>query len=218
MFERGREATARRNWTAAVVAVAFAVPASLVSIDIVERGRNSLIVRGDNHGLDDRRGLRFLMTQRQPGDVLLTTHFGLPAVWWYGGIDISGPKGGSRFARDGGPIFELRHVGFGAERCRIRRPLTELDEALAGSNRAAVYLGFESNTPAGFQERVLDELSRRGTVIAFRRIGSEGVAAIFDLRLPPQPSIESAPWPPGSRLKQVPRPPGCVGARLAERW
>jgi hypothetical protein len=215
VFERGRRATSRSTWTA--VAVAFAIAASLLCIDIVERGRSNLVVGGDNHALDDKRALRFLMSQRRPGDVLLTTGFGLPAVWWYGGIDIADPHLGSRFLQDGAPIFQVRHVVFGVEGCRRRRPLTQLEDALAGASRAAVYLGFDSNTPEGFQERVLDEVSRHGTLVAFRRIASLGVAAIFDLGLPPQSTTELPSWPPGS-LKQVRRPRGCVAVQLAKRW
>src|SRR6185295_15507511 len=49
------------------------------AIDGVRRARSS----ADNHRLDDRAAVRWLNAQKQPGDVWMTTHYGVPAVWWY---------------------------------------------------------------------------------------------------------------------------------------
>src|SRR6185436_5109257 len=60
--------------TAAIVAAAYAV--MVVSLDIVTRGRNELDAKraDNNYGLDDRRSIRFVLRERQPGDPVLTTH------------------------------------------------------------------------------------------------------------------------------------------------
>ena len=83
--------TARLAWTRAHW-LGLAVPLAVVAItlrlgaDIVTRGRNRLdIPHGtDKQQLNDRAAVRWLMDQRQPGDIVITTRFGWPAVWWYG--------------------------------------------------------------------------------------------------------------------------------------
>ncbi len=218
VIERGRTGFLRRKWANVAAAVMFAGIVGLVSVDIVRRGRDDLIVGGDNHGLDDRSAMRFLMSQRQPGDVLLTTHFGLPAVWWYGDILISDPNRGSTDPKDGTLAFELTYIDRGAPGCRNRRSASRLAPVLAGRNRAAVHLGFASRIPPGFQELVLDELSTLGTLVSYRPIASEGVVAIFDLRLPPQSWTVNVTRPTGQQIEYVKRPAGCLGIRRARRW
>jgi hypothetical protein len=179
----------------------------VVCLDIFEKGRERVIVRGANHGLDDGRGVRLLMLQREPGDVLLTPHFGLPAVWWYGQISTAEPNRGRTFPDDGAPILEIGHRWFGADGCRARTRLMALSQALEGAPRASVYLGFDSNNPPGFQQMVLDDLARLGTRVFYSRVASEGLVAIFDLRQPPPAQRE-----PVNRLD------GCVGVHHARRW
>ena len=217
VIERGRAGVSRRKWADVVLAATFAVIVGWLCADIVDRGRDNLVVGGDNHALDDRSALRFLMTQRQPGDVLLTTHFGLPAVWWYGNVPVSDPNRGSTYPPDGGPIFELTYIDRGAPGCRTRRSSSRLAPALAGRPRAAVHLGFASRIPPGFQELVLDELSELGTLVSYRPIASEGVVAIFDFNLPPQSWTVNVARPTGQQIEQVKRPAGCLGMRPAKR-
>ena len=57
------------------------------------------------HSVDDRSAIRFVMTQRRPGDAMLVTHLGLPAVWWYAGVDLSEANEGASLP-DGGPILK----------------------------------------------------------------------------------------------------------------
>ena len=216
VIDQGRAFVTHRRWPRAAIAAAVAVLVASVSVNIIGRGRDNLIVGGDNHALDDRRGLRFLMAQRQPGDVLLTSHFGLPAIWWYGNVAISDPNRGRRHP-DGARIFELTHVEAGSAGCRGGAPWSQLSRALSGSRRAVVYLGFASRIPPGFQDLVLDELSSLGTPVSYRRISHEGVSAIFDLTLPPQlwsGYVEN----PVRELKNGERLSGCVAARAARRW
>jgi hypothetical protein len=163
--------------------------------------------------LDDRSALRFLLVQSQPGDVLVTMHMGLPAVWWYGGVSVAGPMFGSINPRDGGPILEMEHHWPGPD-CRAK----DLKSALAGRSRIALYLGFDSRNPEGFQELVLDTLSELGTLTAYRAIAEEGRAAIFDLRLPPKPWAVMVTSVGGTPLKDIARPAGCASFHIARRW
>ena len=216
LITRVRSSFGARDWVRGVFAAPLAVVAVWACANVVERGRIQFTVGGGNHELDDRRSIRLLMAQRQPGDVLLTTHLGLPAVWWYGMVPISEPNFGSRHPQDGAPIFEVTHLYPDAHGCRGRRR-TQLGEALAGSRRAAVYLGFAARVPPEFPNLVLDELSALGAVVVYRQVG-EGITAIFDLTLPPN-SWRSSVDVVGDRTA-VPsgRDAGCVGVRIARRW
>ncbi len=207
LFEHIGAPRSRRWLASGAVALVFAFGAWTVVRDIVEKGNERVITAGDNHGLDDGRGIRLLMHQRQPGDVLLATHMSLPALWWYGGINTDEEHRGQTVTADGGPILEIRHTWFASEGCRRTTRLRMLSEALAGASRAAVYLGFGSDVPEGFQLLVLDDLGRLGLRVFYSRVAAGGVAAIYDLKQPPEPALANAP-----------AVPGCVGVRAAERW
>jgi hypothetical protein len=215
---RGRMSFSRRKWSGVAVAVGVLVIAGTLCLNIVERGRDNFFVGGDNHGLDDRRALRELMFQRQSGDVWLTTHLGLPAIWWYGNTPISGPNGGSIHAQDKAPIFELNHIPRGTPGCRESQSHDQLSKALAGSRRAAVHLGFGTGIPPGLQELILDELSRLGSLASYRRISSEGVAVTFDFTQPPRSWRLDVARPSGPRLEDVKPAAGCIGVQRATRW
>jgi len=204
VVEKLRTPHSARNLAALVPAVIFSVSAWWVTQEILALGSERYIIRGANHGLDDRRAVRLLMNERQPGDVLLANHFSLPAVWWYGNIDLGAPNHGSRFA-DGAPLFEIRHVYFGKD-CRQSTQTKALSEALAGAPRVLVYLGFDSESPPGFQKRVLEDLTRFGTRVRYSGV-SDGIAAIYDLRQPPADSASD-----------VVLSEGCVLANPAARW
>ena len=91
-----------------------------VCVDVVERGIQDLRFGrplDSNRITDDRGALAWLMRQREPGDVLITTHHALPAVWWYGRVPISDGGGGA--FPDGGRIFAAEHFPTSA---RVPRP------------------------------------------------------------------------------------------------
>ena len=215
---RARAAFSRRQWAGVAIAIGCAVIAGRVCVDIVRRGHDSFSVGGGNHALDDRRAVRELMFQRRPGDVWLTTHLGLPAIWWYGNVSISDPNGGASHSEDGAPIFELSHINRGAPGCRGRQSRERLSDALAGSHGAAVHLGFASRTPPGFQELVLDELSRIGTLTSYRPISSEGLAVTFDFTQPPRSWRLNFVTPTGPKIEDVEPATGCIGVQRARRW
>ena len=200
------------------LAGAFLVLLAVLCVDIVNTGRKTMVLGGDNHGLDDRRAVRFLMNQRQPGDVLLTTRFGFPAVWWYGDIPVSEPNRGRVFPQDEARLFELVHVWPDGPGCRGPQPPNHLARVLTGTRRALVHLGFASRIPPGFQELVLDELSALGTLVSYRETSELGVVAIFDLQL------TNPEWDPKHEsqirreLKGGERLAGCVGIHRARRW
>lgn len=206
-FERNDRPRSPREWVGVGVAIVCAVSAWAVCFDIFEKGRQNVIIRGPNHNLDDGRGVRLLMLQREPGDVFLTAHLGLPAVWWYGRVSTAEPNRGRTFPEDGARLLEISHRSVGADGCRQNNRLAALSNALAGAPRVSVYLGFDSNNPRGFQQLVLDDLAELGTRVSYSRVASEGVSAIFDLRHPPDA--------PGPRIYTL---TGCVAVRPASRW
>jgi len=207
VFSRAERPRSRAAWAAVAVALVAAVSGWAVCLDIAQKGRERVIIHGSNHGLDDGRGVRMLMAQQEPGEVLLTPHFGLPALWWYGGINTAEPHRGAMMPESGLRIFEIRHRWFGSRRCGTSTRLTQLSQALAGATRAKVYLGFDSNMPPGFQQLVLGDLARLGTRVFYTKVADEGIAAIYDLR-----QLPDAEAPPASQLQ------GCVGVAPARRW
>jgi len=196
------------------LAIVAALLALLVSGDIIRRGVHDVRVRPrSNHNLDDRAGVGFLLAQRRPGDVLATVRLGLPAVWWYAGVNVAPPNLGRAYEPDGAPILEIRYYGPGPD-CRR----DDLTAALEGKSRVGIYLGFDSRFTPGFQEMVLDTLSTLGRMTAYRTVAAEGIAAVFDLEQPPGPWSVVLTRPGGTGLPDVPRAAGCVGFFPATRW
>jgi hypothetical protein len=79
---RLRRRPSQASWQRAALATGAAILALVVSGDIVRRGvfdlRHGRPSR-NNHQLDDRAAVDWLIAQRRPQDVLVTTHLGLPA-------------------------------------------------------------------------------------------------------------------------------------------
>jgi hypothetical protein len=150
------------------------------------------------------------MQMHRPGDVLITSHLGLPALWWYAGVSVAPPNLGREYR--GSPIVR---VGFrsGAECAAGEAPAT-----LDGRKQALVYLGFDSDDPPGLQELVLDTLSRHGRISAYRAIGQDGIAAAFDLTREPTPWSNMIVEGRGRELPDVRRPSGCLGFFPEPRW
>ena len=100
----------RRPLTALAAAVCLGAIVTLVCADIFRRGQLELEAKPmSNYGLDDRSSVRALLALHRPGDVVMTTHFGLAGLWWYSGSNIAGADAGSQL-QDGSPIFEIGHV------------------------------------------------------------------------------------------------------------
>jgi hypothetical protein len=130
--------------------------------------------------------------------VWVTTHFGVIAIWWYAGIT-------------GHRIVEVEHQPEGA-RCGH----DALSELIADAPRVLLYLGFRyDDVPPGFDDLLVDRLSRLGAVTAYRSFANEGHALVIDRRAPRgQPTtlrqLESRPAAGDPPLD------GCFAPRVAE--
>ena len=209
VLRRSRDALAGRRVSAFALAGIMAFLFLHLGTDMTQRTRDNLFVwPTENHGLNDHAALRFLMVQRQPGDVLVSTHLGLPAVWWYAGIGIADGNAGRRYPDDNSPVLELTYEAPKSRACRRIEGQTDLRRTLGGASRAAVHLGFDSKTPPGFQQLILDEFSEFSSLVSLKFIATEDAVAIFDLTSQPEPSAISAAqglWRPSSAVHQTAR-------------
>lgn len=137
---------------------------------------------------------------------MLATHLGLPAIWWYADVDLSGAAEGASFADDG-PIFEVWHAPIGRD-CSS----DDLKQALSHVAGAATYLGFELEDH--LESLVLNRLAEIGAITSYRLFAETGHAALIDLRQPPTGSILL----PGEKRDPRQRPAGCVTIKRAHRW
>jgi hypothetical protein len=196
-------AAARRGRISMRVPAAVAFMAAALSCgDIAVRGAQAGVDRArsadENHALDDRAAVRWLNAQKQPGDVWMTTHYGVPAIWWYAGIHDQ-------------RIVEVAHQPEGPE-CRT----DTLSAALGDAPRVLLYLGFRpDDVPRGFDDLLVGQLSRLGAITGYRPFASAGQALVFDRRVRSvapaklsqlDPRINGAP----------PEAAGCFRVRLAE--
>ena len=191
-----------RHWLVAAAGAAGCCAAFVVCAGILVpgAGRFHMTRPRTNQSVDDRTGVRWLMSYRQPGDALISTPLGLPAVWWYGGISIAKDFGS---AGQGTPeIFEVTYRP-GGDGCT-------LPDLLKGHRRALVYVGFP-DMPDGFNNLLFAELANIGTITAYHGLTPLSRAAVVDLT-GPRPTHEPSDGrePPGS-VK------GCVGGRSAVR-
>jgi hypothetical protein len=190
--------TARRRSTAVLAGAAVLV---LVA-DITARGLLDLRQRpsDSNRSLDDRSAIRWLQERAEAGDAWLTTHYALPALWWYGGATTTDR------------LFTVAYQPDKAE-C----PAGNVARALDAYPRVVVYLGFRfDDTPPGFDDLLVDRLGELGAVVAYRRFAVRGIGLIVDRR---QRAYRPATL---SQLDAQPadtavRPDGCITIAPA-RW
>jgi hypothetical protein len=195
----------RRRVTAAAIAAAAGL---IVSANIFVRGAERVDLarpRESNRGLNDRDAIAWLMARHEPGEIVMSTRLGWPAVWWYGGIPID-PRIPGGYMRDGSIMFEVVHVRDQPD-C-----LERMEAALAKYRRIAVHVGFPDMS-SGFFERLMEDLSRFGAVVD-RADFADSRVAIVDLHPPGTPPAPVATT--GSSDTDPPR--GCVEIRSARRW
>lgn len=184
----------RCGWTVAVAGAVIVFCAG-----ILQRGAERLHMERptSNHGVDDRTAVSWLISHRQPGDALIATRLGLPALWWYGRISIA--DDGSQGTR---AMYTVEH--------RRGGPGCGLAEALKDYRRVLVYIGFP-DTPKGFDELLFSELDRVGAISAYREDAALSRAAVVDVGA-------SGPNAPAF-VDREPRPAidGCVVIRGAVR-
>lgn len=198
------------RWRAAgMIRTASAVVAAVVAIHaavgVVDRGRRNLDLDApsdNNHALDDRRAVAWLMARRRPGDAVLSTRLGWPAIWWYGDISLRRPAPAARLA-DGTVMYELTHDR------SVPGCAAALDDTLRPHRRALVYVGFP-DMPSGYFDLVLHQLSAVGRVVDSAEFAGLSRVAVLEVAMPGvrDPGHVSAPPP----LE------GCVGLRRARRW
>lgn len=194
-------------------ALTMAAIVLIVSADIVSQGWNEFRagrLPGSNHGLDDRSAVRWLLEQQQAGDVIVSTHLGVPAFWWYAVVPVTDEAGGGSALRDGTPIVEVGRAGSEAECTR-----ENLAALTRGGRRVLFYSGFPDE-PAGFDEVVLRGLTANGAVIAERRFAEASRAVIVELRGTAGGNAASSdlttPSQDGAAMEV------CVIGRTARRW
>jgi hypothetical protein len=191
----------QRNWPLAAASAAVGCVAVLVGAGILVRGAGRFHMERPTmkQGVDDRTAVTWLMSHRQPGDALISTPLGLPAIWWYGGISIAKTFAAGQHT---GGTFEVVH--------RPRGNGCALPALLKGHDRALVYIGFP-DMMQGFDELLFTELDRIGTITAYREVTPLSRAAVVDLTF-------SAPNDQAYSRREA-RPPlnGCVGGRPAVR-
>jgi hypothetical protein len=206
-------AIARRQLVALAGALAGAAAVAIVLGDIADDGLRALTTRptANNHDLDDRGGIRWLLARARPGDIFATTHLGLPAVWWYGNLGVpQKAEGGGR--RAAWPVFEIR-TGGGSGRCE-----PSLAGQLGQPKRVLLYLGFRfDDWPKAYDDVLFARLAEVGEVVGYRTFANAGIAMVVDLRRPPAPGyVFTRPGTEQPPSEAMPR--NCIDAVPARAW
>ena len=198
-----RRSRGPRGWVAAAATACVAIVTFRVCSDVLRHGVED--VRNfrpadSNRSTDDRTAVSWLMSQRRPGDAVVTTQLGLPAVMWYGNVPSVR-----------GPVLVAEHSA-SANECVT----SHVRGRLKGQSRVLVYVGFR-DFPHWFDDQLLLELTDGGSVTAVRHFGSMSRVAVVDLDAPQLATGGPARW--NDALSEPPaRLYGCVIARQAARW
>ncbi len=197
-----RDMRSQRRTITAIVAAAASVILVMLVADVARRGTTYLALTEpeSNHEVDDRAAVRWLARQLQPGDVWVTTHNALAAVWWY--------------ANDKSLALEVM-LDSDPTACGT----SELGDVLgrAGASRALVYLGFGHEIPPQFDDALVGRLGALGRITTYNRFGQNSHALVVDLRDQPTGPITLALLgsPDNSHATQL---DGCIRASPAGRW
>ena len=215
----GRDAYIRRSMMRLALAAAVAYVAFTLCSDIFARGMEDFRPgrsAQSNHLLDDRAGVRWLMQQRGPGDVMMATKLALPALWWYGGLPISNSDVAGSRRTEGSPILEVGYSLRGPD-CE-RNPLRD---ALKDQRRVLVYFGFRfDDVPSGFDDLLLRRLGELGVIRTLRQFSQASRVAIIELGVA-APARDRVPGPPDSgRIDNAAsrRLDGCIVVGPAHGW
>jgi hypothetical protein len=212
-FARLAYAARRATWLAP--AIVCLLTAAATSVEICRNGWSEVDIsarKRGNHELDDRATVRWLMSQHRDGDVLVTTHLGLPAVWWYGNLPMAG-EGTRRTSSGAVEILEASHVPAGPN-CHP----TALADAVSTHRRVLVHLGFRfDDVPKHFDDLLMDRLSTIGSVTEYRSFTGRSRAGIVDLtRAPDRPqNVGGRSVPQDDTFV---RSVGCIAVQPATGW
>jgi len=203
-----RDAARSRRVILLVPALPMAAIVLVLASDIVARGLENFREERSpvtNRGLDDREAVRWVLAQRKPGDAVLTTRLGWPALWWYGGIR---PHEDTAAAAAEG-FLQVGHRRPGDD-CRPE----QLRAALAPHTRALVHVGFP-DMPEGYGALLLQQLDGLGAIAYYREI-ADGFVAIVELHTSgaAAPSLDLLP---SSRLLAATLD-GCIAVAPARLW
>jgi hypothetical protein len=171
--------------------------ALVVAADVIDHGWGNIDVgvpAESNHSMDDRSGVPWLMLHRQPGDALVTTRLGWPAIWWYGGIPL--PQYEEGRLPDGTALYELTYHPY-RQHCRA------LVEPLGHHGRVLVYVSFP-DLPRNAYPLLEREVDALGTIAAQRQFTSETRGLVIRV----DGAVPQATAAPG----------GCVDVTPARRW
>ncbi|HET9369305.1 MAG TPA: hypothetical protein VFO19_03630 [Vicinamibacterales bacterium] len=214
----------RRLWPQLAAAVAVLAVSYALANDIITRGWRTVLsphAREGEPAVDDRRAVSFVKDRLRPGDVILTTRLGWPAIWWYG--VISARAGEHDPIQRGGIGDRGSGIGFlkiSRDRTAARCDAEPLRAALAPYRRAIVFLGFPDEGE-GFGELAVRRLSMLGPVISLNDFSALSRVAIIDLRAPQ--TIESSRALDEDLAARAARDTpkmldGCVKVAPVERW
>ena len=204
----GRDAFARRRWALLALSVVILFVEFRLCADIFDRGKTDLESRlraYDKHQLDDRAAVRWLMSQWEPGDVLMTTPLALSAVWWYAAVPLSDAAGAGGLLHEGSPVYEVWHT----RDC----PSPGLGDVLKDRRRVLLYLGFDVEPE--FDDALLRNLDQLGDATRYREFGALGRAALVDLRAPPSHNIRRLSRRAADQTREL---NGCLSVKRARRW
>jgi hypothetical protein len=213
----------RRRLALAVVAASVLTAEYQLCADIYRRGRAEIRIPspGQNHSLDDRSAVRWLMPYRRPGDAVMTTPGGWPAVWWYGEIPPPDENGVGNRLSDGTTLYEMAYLPPGPD-CQPKG----LRDRLEGHHRVLMYLGFR-DVPVGFDELLVRRLDEIGAITALATFAGKSLAMVVEVDAPASRSVivpirRTANGTIVSfqeaEVVRIQRLEGCVGIRPARRW
>ncbi len=213
-FSIAARAIARRRWLGAVAAAAVLIACIRLSADVYANGYDFILNfdRGEstqNHALNDRSAVPWLMQQVRPGDAVLATRLTWPAIWWFGGVPLSNPEVAQ--GRSGDVTFlEIGYRPPGAD-CAP----DDIREALRGRQVALVYLGFP-DAPEAYDQLVVRLLGELGRVTAVKPFSALSLGVIVDLTQPPERTWLRDRWP--TRTETDATVDGCLSVKPAIRW
>ena len=187
----------KRPWTRAAFGVACIALAISAVADIVGQGRRHLdigVPADNNHGVNDRTAVKWLLEQSRPGDAVVATRLGWPGIWWYGKIPLyPRPPGGK--LPGGVPMIEMYH-----QRIDCGGDLATL---ASEHQRLIVYVGFPDHEPV-FRTLVVNELRKVGRIVESRDFAA--LSHVFIVETGGAPAVREPP-----RAE-------CVGVGVARRW
>ena len=206
-----RRSRGRLAWASAGMAAVIAIVAFQVCSDVFRHGADDMRnfrPAESNRATDDRTAISWLLSQRRPDDVVVTSRLGLPAVLWYG--NLRGTHTAAVFP-DGGAVLIAEHSSLESECGTL-----QLRDRLKGRRRVLAYLGFQ-DFPAWFDDQLLQILTDGGTVVAMRHFGSKSRAVVVALDAPDGSMKEASRWNDAAD-EPLSQPYGCVTGREARRW